>query len=346
MAGIKGAKQKKCLTETEYQFLLEKLLKIKNGNQIKFCLTKNDLNDFVSAFGFSAKSLQKRWKISQDFSKKIFFCYPWEDRFDDSLPIKCHLLYVCEFCNNQSILLRKKFLDRKIKLFKSCGRCHAKNVCALPEQKIINSKAQKIAQNKPETLEKMSIASKKAWERDYENRCNSIQKSYDENPFHRQNVRLASIKNWSSEEYRKKTEKSNAYCWGYYSDIFYQSLCELAFIIWCEEKSIKIKRYDDDPINYVDEINIKRNYIPDFIIDLQTIVEVKSSLDRENYLGRLKKILLKSEAASEFCKLKGFGYRIVEVKKDLHSSYYRKARKIHYGKAQEKNVLSLHGEGP
>jgi hypothetical protein len=86
-----------------------------------------------------------------------------------------------------------------------------------------------------------------------------------------------------------------------------------------------------------------RNYTPDFIIDSKTIIEVKSSLNREKHLGRLGYVLRKAEAASELCKLNGFGYRIVEIK-DLPSSYYRRAGKIHHGKAKEKNVLSLYGK--
>lgn len=42
---------------------------------------------------------------------------------------------------------------------------------------------------------------------------------------------------------------------------------------------------------------------PDFIIDEKTIVEVKSSLDREKHLGRLECVLRKANAASAFCKL-------------------------------------------
>lgn len=88
---------------------------------------------------------------------------------------------------------------------------------------------------------------------------------------------------------------------------------------------------------------MKRSYIPDFIIDSKTIIEVKSSLEREKCLGKLESVLRKAEAASELCKLKGFGYRIVEIR-DLPSSYYRKAAKIHHGKIKEKNVLSSCGK--
>lgn len=343
MAGVKGAKQKKSLDENEFKLVSEKVFKVKSGSQTKVCLMKNDLDDIISTLKISKESLQRRWKLSQDFSNKIIFCYEWEDRLNDSLPAKSYLFYICEFCWSESILLRRKFLDRKVKDFKSCGMCHAKNVSKLPQQKLINSEAQKIAQNKPETLKKMSVSVSKAWQRDYEDRCNSIRESYKNNPSHRENVRIASLRNWSKEDYRKKVEKSNAYCWGYYTDIFYQSLCELAFILWCKDRNIEIKRYDGNSISYSDEHDVSRNYIPDFIIDSKTIVEVKSSLDREKQLGRLRCVLRKAEAASELCKLNGFGYRIVEIK-DLPSSYYRKAGKIHHGKTKEKNVLSPCGK--
>lgn len=81
MAGVKGAKQKRHLNKNELNFIVEKLLKIKCGNKIKFCLMENDLAEITSSLKISKESLQRRWKISQDFSNKIIFCHGWEDRF-------------------------------------------------------------------------------------------------------------------------------------------------------------------------------------------------------------------------------------------------------------------------
>jgi|GEM_PF-5696406 len=332
MAGIKGAKQKKSFNEDEINLISKKLLSIKHGSKTKFCLLKNNLHEILCVLNISKEALQRRWNVSKHSLKEIIFCYGWEDRLSDGLGTKCYLFYICEFCGKECILLRKKFLNRKIKSFRSCGDCHAKNVSKLPEQKLINSEAQKISQNRPETLKKMSDSITRVWQRDYADRCNSIKESYNNNPSHRENLRIASLKNWNNEEYRKKVEKSNAYCWGYYSGIFYQSLCELAFILWCEDKALEVRRYDKDPISYVDEAGVTRNYVPDFIMDSKVIVEVKSSLEREKDIGRLECVLRKSAAASELCKLNGFKYRMVEIK-DLPSSYYRKAGKIHHDKA-------------
>ena len=331
MAGIKGTKQKKSLTEDQVALIFEKLLRISCGKKIKLCLLKKDLDEILSVLNMTKEALQRRWSVSQSSFGQINFCYDWEERLDNSLSTKCYLFYTCEFCKEECILMRRKFLARKVKSFKSCGSCHARNVSGLPEQKLINSEAQKIAQNRPETIKKMSDSIIKAWQRDYTERCDSIRKSYNNNPAHRENIRIASLRMWSNEEYRKKVEKSQAYCWGYHKDIFYQSLCELAFVLWCEDRNIEVRRYDGEPIRYVDAAGINRHYIPDFIMRSNTIVEVKSSLDREKSLGRLESVLRKSAATSELCKSNGWCYRIVEIR-DLPSFYYRKAGKIHHGK--------------
>lgn len=343
MAGIVGSKQKKVLDEDQLKILNEKLFKVEHGKLIKLCILKSDLDHLLSIFSISNEAFQRRWRISGGEQKRIITCYGWEDRLNESLSTKSFLFYECEFCKRDCLLQRAKFVKRKVKSFKSCGLCHARFVAGLPDQKLINSLAQKIAQNKSETLQKMSSSLKKVWERDYEQRCNSIRESYVTNPSHRENVRNASLKNWRSEEYRKKVEKSNAYCWGYYSGIFYQSLCELAFILWCEDQNIEVKRYDKEHIEYLYE-GVIRSYIPDFIIDSKTIVEVKSSLDRENHTGKLEQVLLKARAASELCKMVGVGYRIVETSKDIPSKFYRKAGKIHHGKTQKENILSVQGK--
>jgi len=332
MAGIKGTKQKKDLDTDQLKFVFEKLVKITHGGKTKPCLLKKDLDEILSILNITKEALQRRWNVSQNSFGKIIFCHTWGERMNDSLPTKCYLFYACEFCKEECILLRCKFLARKVKSFKSCGTCHARNVSGLPEQKLINSEAQKIAQNRPETLKKMSDSIKKAWQRDYTARCNSIRESYRNNPSYREKVRIASLKRWNNEEYRKKVENSAAYCWGYYTGIFYQSLCELAFILWCEDKGAEVRRYDCDVIKYIDELGVARNYIPDFIMDSKIIVEVKSSLEREKYLGRLERVLRKSTAALELCKSNGYSYRTVEIRKDLPHLYYRKARKIHHGK--------------
>lgn len=332
MAGIKGAKQKKDLDTDQLKLIFEKLVKITRGGKTKLCLLKKDLDEILPILNITKEALQRRWNVSQNSFGKIIFCHTWEERMNNSLSTKCYLFYACEFCKEECILRRDKFFARKVKSFKSCGACHARNVSGLPEQRLINSEAQKIAQNRPETLKKMSDSIKKAWQRDYARRCNSIKESYRNNPSHREKISIASLKIWNNEEYRKKVEKSAAYCWGHYTGIFYQSLCELAFILWCEDKGVEVRRYDGDAIKYIDEFDATRNYIPDFIMDSKVIVEVKSSLEREKHLGRLENTLRKLTAASELCKSNGYSYRIVEIRRDLPPFYYGRARKIYHGK--------------
>jgi len=345
MSGIKGAKQKQTLSIQQISMIKEYSLEIKEAQRSrKLCLSYQDLEKLEKLFNLSFEAIQRRWSVSQPNASKLVVCYPWDFRFNEKIPFKSFIYYECEFCLEKSIIKRKKLLNRKIKNFRSCGDCHARRVAGLPEQRKINSSAQLIAQNNPETRDKMSKSIKTAWKRDYEKRCISIRDSYDKNPEYKEKIRNASLRNWEKEEYRKKIEKSNAYCWGNYSGIFYQSLCELAFILWCVDQKIDIRRYDMKHIDYTDSSGNTRTYIPDFIINSKTIIEVKSSLEREKNLGRLEQVSLKALAASELCKSTGYGYRIVEIRKDVPSSFYRKAGKIHHGENKKEDFFSSQGE--
>lgn len=62
---------------------------------------------------------------------------------------------------------------------------------------------------------------------------------------------------------------------GWYKGIHCDSSWELAYILYCELHNIEIKRYDGDKLEYVSVDGVIHNYIPDFIINNETIVEIK-----------------------------------------------------------------------
>ena len=175
----------------------------------------------------------------------------------------------------------------------------------------------------------MSVSVKAAWKRDYESRCESIRKSYKENSAHREKLSKASLRNWQNDEYARKIELASRSKIGHYNGIFYQSLCELAFLLWCEEQNKKVERFKGAISYFLD--GKTRSYRPDFVVDEKTIVEIKHSLSHEIDLGRIKAVKAKYDTLKEYCKENGFCARLIEVSKDL-SFHYKRAKEVHNGK--------------
>ena len=93
--------------------------------------------------------------------------------------------------------------------------------------------------------------------------------------------------------------------------------------MWCEHNGIKIRRYDQEPIEYIDENTQSRKYYPDFIINNNDIVEIKGSglWYRKNY----NRNLLKIEAA----KKRFDSFVVIFDQDECVGKYYKTARKIH-----------------
>ena len=97
---------------------------------------------------------------------------------------------------------------------------------------------------------------------------------------------------------------------GWYNNWFFRSIHELSYMINVIEKenlewiSAENQEYK---VSYVDETGEKRNYFADFLIQKNTLIEVKPTSLQET-----KNVLLKSEAAKKFCKNKGLRYEIVD----------------------------------
>jgi len=76
---------------------------------------------------------------------------------------------------------------------------------------------------------------------------------------------------------------------GYFNNILWQGSYELAYLIYCYEHNINIKRYNLDPIKYTYKNKIHR-YYPDFIVNEKIIVECKGRLDERVEFKKLKAI--------------------------------------------------------
>jgi hypothetical protein len=121
-----------------------------------------------------------------------------------------------------------------------------------------------------------------------------------------------SIKNSGNKNprYGKCPPNSSGSGWhSWYKDDYFRSLRELIFYIQnntdnkkceCVEHIINIK--------YKGEDGHDRTYRPDFLVDEKLLIEIKPK-----YLWNSKQILLKKEAAEQFCKENGLEYKLVDV---------------------------------
>lgn len=213
----------------------------------------------------------------------------------EETPPCTHIQGTCECCGKEFIV-KYATLKRRTRcdIFhrQICNNCILKYVTNTDEWRKTNSDAQKIAQNRPETLKKMreavkasktpevlkkqSISSKKMWEREeYRNR-------------HKEGMKRA-FENMSDESYERMTHKNRFYSGWYLSKfgrIFFNSSWELAFVVWCENNSnvcslIRCK----DKIKYKDETGRYHIYMPDFEITTTSdvyVVEIKGRYNLKN----------------------------------------------------------------
>lgn len=90
---------------------------------------------------------------------------------------------------------------------------------------------------------------------------------------------------------------------GYYNGIWCDSTYELAYLIYCQDHQIPIKRYEGW-FNYTDADGVQRRYYPDFEVE-GVIVEVKGYLTENDYLKKASvdrpfRLMTKKELAPVF----------------------------------------------
>lgn len=111
--------------------------------------------------------------------------------------------------------------------------------------------------------------------------------------------------------YGKPSPQGSGNGWsGWYKDWFFRSLIELSYMInEIEAKNLnwengELKKYK---IPYTNWDGTKRNYFPDFIIDGKYIIECKPLK-----LQNSKTVILKKEAAEEYCKKHNMQFIMIE----------------------------------
>lgn len=115
---------------------------------------------------------------------------------------------------------------------------------------------------------------------------------------------------------------------GDFNGMRYESAVELSFLLWCNKVNVPVKRYDLPPIQYEDECGIQRVYIPDFIINGNTVVEIKG---RGLYFRRnFKRNEFKLAALKLWCEQHSLKYVVIMDNDSIIQKNYRRARRLHH----------------
>jgi hypothetical protein len=193
-----------------------------------------------------------------------------------------------------------------------------------------NSNAQLIAQNKPEQKIKNAKAVSESWtdERKIKNSIYLKDRWKNDKDFSEKALLNLSWTNGGNRylEIMKKSIGSGGLK-GEYNGIYYDSALELSYILYCVENNIDIERYNLEGIEYLDESHKIRHYIPDFIINKDTIIEIKGL---SFYNKDFERINIKLAALKQWTIINNFNYRIIISTDDILTKNYNRARKIHH----------------
>lgn len=272
------------------------------------------------------------------FSPRIGFA--WDEYEPNQHSTKALVQIKCIHCDDVHVMLAVKMLKRR-HYVQACATCYRKHHQWDDEARAINSAAQKIAQNRPETLKKHRENSRAMWVGDQGIKMRAAQKKTVSEPHYQANMSRIMRQKWASDvDYRDRVNGKGVYkhVGVYEGQITYHSKLELAFLLWCGDNGKQIARCDFS-VPYVDPIDDKEHdYYPDFIIDDNTIVEVKGQrwidLAPETYRAKI-------DALSKHCDAHQQSYRVV-LDKDL-KAYTKQASAYH--EAQKQDNRSVQGRG-
>ena len=293
------------------------------------CLTEDMLAPMLTEWKMTWHSLKRRaWRSGIETK----FGYSWmEFQANQKLHSKYNKnnLYIQCPCGKDYVCIVFGFVRRKHQK-PVCDSCYKEQFAYDTEWRANNSKAQLIAQNRPETLARQTAS----------------QKRRHAQPGMKEKYRQIGKRLWESAEYRENVIKNSIAISGMYEGLTYQSSYELAFIIWSLEKGYSLKRFDLEGIPYVFE-GKEHRYYPDFIVNQNRIVEVKGRGGL--YYKKLQwRCNAKDHALKAWCKDNEFYARLV-FDSDIPKQLIKEARKWHkennIGKANKKDSIPLHRQG-
>lgn len=275
----------------------------------------------------------------------------FKNRDYDSKGISNYKIYgECKKCEENFIYSAiKKFMrsrknhpDKKSE-WRRCQKCWLNlQTSDNPEWVEKNRKAQIVAQNKPEQKLKNAEGVSRHWRENPERKIkasNTLKRRWEEESGFKEKA-LNNL-NWTQRKddryntIMKKSLGTGGYK-GIYKDMRYESALELSYIFWCEENSIEIKRFDLENIDYIDENGDQRQYIPDFIINDNTIVEIKGLglYYQKNYQRNIQKI----KYLKVWVEAKQMKMRLILSGDPILKKHYKKALKYHH-ETKKKNSI-------
>jgi hypothetical protein len=309
MTGIKGTKQHKSLTQ-------EQVEELKHFS----VLTQDQLEPFLIKYNISFDALKRRATAS---GLSIPFGYSYAEYLSNpalqSSYNKSNLQIDCP-CGKTYITVLFGFHKRKYK-DPVCDECYRKTYAYDLEWRENNSKAQRIAQNRPEVIAKQVVSQKKRYQQE------GVLDHY----------RAIGKRLWENPDYRKKVVANSSIAKaGTYHGLSYQSSIELAFILWCENSGKSVVNYAGEGIPY-NWAGTGHHYYPDFLVDGNTIVEVKGHggvYERDYDQNQAKFAALRI-----WCKSRELCVRVV-FDTDLGNRAIKEARTLH-GTLGKKDSPSL-----
>lgn len=270
------------------------------------CVRKNDNHQ-----KFDSRKKENLYKRKKPEWSRFFYLLTKEDflSFEEALILceeniktKKKLKSVCMICKKEFTMQVLQMANRTYGKEKSiCGKCYVpKYVTQQIEWKNKQAVVQSIAQNKPKTKRKNSMSVKRFWRN---------------HPEVKQQVREKILVLLEDENYRNSiaTSRYKGDMITKFGKLYFHSLLELNFILnaTINPKINTLTRWNLGPITYKYYKNRNKKYYPDFIVNDNKVVEVKS----EYYLEtRAKIILSKKKAFNSFLGEK-FSYEIISEKK-------------------------------
>lgn len=225
-------------------------------------------------------------KINFDFYKKNREFFPF------SKTIK--VFGKCEICKKDTENYLFHIQNRKLKSLRFmliCKKCIPKQIASDKNWLENNRNSQKIVQSREENKKRMSEILKETWKCDKVRRekwINSIAKK-NRSKKAREKNRIASIKNWEDEEYRKKVlDKvigfsgiSGVFKSKFSGNIRFDSSYELFFLFFSDIQRQRVERVNFSIPYFLN--GKKRYYRPDYIKNYK-LFEIKSLFTKRQYL--------------------------------------------------------------
>lgn len=125
--------------------------------------------------------------------------------------------------------------------------------------------------------------------------------------------------------YGKSSPSGSGVGWkGWYDGLFFRSLRELSYLIYLKQNNIQFISAENKKflIEYVNYDGRQRTYKPDFLINNNTLVEIKPKRLHNTPLCQLKKI-----AAEKFCIKNNYKYLLIDIEIN-----FEEILKLHYNK--------------